>query len=92
MKPAPSLHRPILSAGVRYRWDELRQQHQLVFPEGLLVLNESAAAVVRLCDGRSTEQMIAALRAEVQGSDPSKDALELLETLAKKGRLRDGDS
>ena len=50
--------RPQLAPGVRYRWDEMREQHQLLFPEGLLVLNESGAAIVRLCDGRTTDQMI----------------------------------
>jgi coenzyme PQQ biosynthesis protein PqqD len=92
MKPASFLHRPVLAPGVRYRWDEVRRQHQLVFPEGLLVLNDSAAAVVRLCDGRSTQQLIRTLRAQVIGSDPSQDVQELLDRLAQKGLLRDGDS
>ena len=50
----------MLARHVRYRWDELRQQHQLVFPEGVLVLNESGSAIVRCCDGRSLEELIAA--------------------------------
>ena len=33
-------------------WDEVRRQHQIVFPEGLLVLNPSGAAIARRCDGR----------------------------------------
>ena len=46
------MNRPTLASHVRYRWDAVRDQHQLVFPEGVLVLNESAAALAALCDGR----------------------------------------
>ena len=53
--------RPVLSRHARFRWDELRQQHQIVFPEGVLVLNETGAAIVRLCDGRPISDVIAAL-------------------------------
>ncbi len=86
--PCP-IRRPVLARGTRYRWDELRRQHQLVFPEGVLVLNETASAVVRLCDGRPTEELIAALEGEFPGSRPAGDVAEFLERLARKGLLRD---
>ena len=86
------LNRAVLAPGARYRWDEVRQEHQIVFPEGVLVLNESAAAIVRLCDGRSTEELIGALREQIGDIDPSRDVHDLLNRLAKKGVLRDGDS
>lgn len=86
------MHRPVLAPGARFRWDDVRQEHQIVFPEGVLVLNESAAAIVRLCDGRSTEELIGALREQINDVDPSQDVHELLNRLAKKGVLRDGDS
>ena len=92
MKSESPLHFPVFAPGVRYRWDEVRQQHQIVFPEGVLVLNESAAAIVRLCDGRSTEDVIGALREQTGDADPSPDVHEFLDRLAKKGLLRDGDS
>jgi len=53
------IHRPVLTSLARYRWDKLRKQHQIVFPEGVLVLNESGAAIVQHCDGRSTDELIA---------------------------------
>ena len=89
MSPPPPIRRPVLARGTRYRWDELRRQHQVVFPEGVLVLNETGAAVVRLCDGRSTEELVAALEAEFPGSHPAGDVAEFLERLARKGLLRD---
>jgi coenzyme PQQ biosynthesis protein PqqD len=86
--PRP-IRRPVLARGARYRWDGLRRQHQLVFPEGVLVLNETAAAVVRLCDGRSTEELVAALEGEFPGAYPAGDVAEFLQRLARKGLLRD---
>ena len=58
MMHGSQVERPRLAPGVRYRWDQMREQHQLLFPEGLLVLNETGAAIVRLCDGRTTDEMI----------------------------------
>ena len=70
MSEASVVRRPVLAAHTRYRWDKLRDQHQLVFPEGMIVLNDSAAAIVQLCDGRSTDELIAALVAKLKDSDP----------------------
>jgi pyrroloquinoline quinone biosynthesis protein D len=82
---------PVLAPHARYRWDPLRQQHQIVFPEGLLVLNPSAAAIVRLCDGRSLAELLAALRAEF-GSSPEADVGDFLRRLGEKGLVRDAGS
>ncbi|MBP90355.1 MAG: pyrroloquinoline quinone biosynthesis peptide chaperone PqqD [Planctomycetaceae bacterium] len=92
MKPTHSINRPRLAPGARYHWDEVRQQHQIVFPEGVLILNESAAAIVRLCDGRSTEDVISVLQAQTGEADLSGDVHELLDRLAQKGLLRDSQS
>ena len=42
--------RPCLAPGVRLFWDEVRQQSFLLFPEGTLVLNTTALAILELCD------------------------------------------
>jgi coenzyme PQQ biosynthesis protein PqqD len=81
--------RPVLSVGTRYRWDKIREQHQLVFPEGMMVLNDSGTAIVGLCDGRSTSDLIATLKGTYPGSDPTDDVHEFLRQLADKGLLRD---
>ena len=84
--------RPQLAPGVRYRWDEIRQQHQLLFPEGVLVLNESGAAIVRLCDGRTIDELMVELKDQVSDGDPGEDVHEFLARLSGKGLLRDGNS
>lgn len=88
MKPE-NVRRPLLVRHARYRWDALRGQHQLVFPEGILVLNQSGAAIVQLCDGRSLPDLIAALAEQFAGDLATREVDEFLQRLAKKGLLRD---
>jgi pyrroloquinoline quinone biosynthesis protein D len=83
------IRRPVLARHARYRWDPIRKQHQLVFPEGVLVMNDSGAAIVQLCDGRSIEDIIAALKDQFGEGDPAADVHAFLNRLAGKGLLRD---
>lgn len=85
------IRRPLLAAHARYRWDGVRGQHQLVYAEGVLVLNSTAAAIVQLCDGRSCESLVATLEQEVDNNDVKQDVNEFLRRLADKGLLRDAD-
>ena len=89
MNVPSSVARPVLARGVRYRWDPLRQQHQLVFPEGMLVLNETGVAILRLCDGRSAEEIFDELTQCFSGVDLRGDLHEFLNRLLQRGLIRD---
>ncbi|MPZ83865.1 MAG: pyrroloquinoline quinone biosynthesis peptide chaperone PqqD [Actinophytocola sp.] len=52
--------KPRLRRGVRLTFDKTRDTHVLLFPEGVLVPNATAAAVLELCDGSSDVTEIAA--------------------------------
>ncbi len=86
------LNRPVLTRHARYRWDDVRREHHVVFPEGVLVLNETAAAILKLCDGRSKVDLIAAVAEQVPGESSAADVHAFLDRLAKKGLLCDADS
>jgi pyrroloquinoline quinone biosynthesis protein D len=62
-----------------------------VFPEGMLVLNPSAAAIVQLCDGRSREDLFAEISRSHTAATQT-EVWDFLDTLAGKGLLRDGDA
>ena len=79
---------PLLAPFARYRWDAVREQHQLVFPEGLLKLNETGAAIVRLCDGRSLGEVIAELSGQFEACRKD-EVYAFLQTLSQRGLLRD---
>lgn len=87
IEPDPK-SRPLLVPHARYRWDAIRSQHQIVFPEGLLVLNETAAAILRLLDGRSVEEVLAALEATFDGGVERSDVSAFISELTGKGLLR----
>jgi pyrroloquinoline quinone biosynthesis protein D len=89
MNKLATIRRPILAPHARYRWDALRNQHQVVFPESALVLNETGAAILKLCDGRTIEELISALEAECGRCDLTEDVIEFLQSLAEGGLLRD---
>ncbi|MEE1788234.1 pyrroloquinoline quinone biosynthesis protein PqqE [Streptomyces sp. SP17BM10] len=68
---------PGLRAGVRLVHDPARGRSALLHPEGVLLLNDTAAAVLRHCDGRRDERAVtAALTEEYDGVDGAQvDAL-----------------
>jgi pyrroloquinoline quinone biosynthesis protein D len=54
---------PKLAPHVRLRFDAARNQHVLLSPETVAVLNGTSADILRLCDGqRSVAAIIAELR------------------------------
>ena len=75
--------RPRLASKARLRHDRIANADMLLYPEHGLVLNASAAAIVRALDGRSVAEIAAALAA------PVGDVLELLTTLAARGLVRE---
>ena len=84
--------RPRMARGVRLFWDEVRQQHLLLFPEGLLVLNGTAFAVLELCDGRRTvSEMVTILTAQHSSAKVEKDVYYLLSRIAQRGLLEDSN-
>ena len=82
--------RPRLVTGARLRYDEVREEHVLLIPEGVVRLNPTAAEVLELCDGeRSLEEIAGALSARYSGADVTDDVRGLLEGLGERGLVVD---
>jgi len=78
--------RPRLVTGARLRYDEVREEHVLLIPEGAVRLNPTAAEVLSLCDGeRSLDEITGALSARYEGADVGDDVRELVEAMAQQG-------
>ena len=90
MTDALHLRQPRLVAFARYRWDKVREQHQIVYPEGVLVLNETGAQTVKLLDGRPIEELIDELTKRFDDADVGPDVREFLAGLFDHGLLRNG--
>ena len=82
--------RPRLVTGARLRYDEVREEHLLLVPEGAVRLNPTAAEVLALCDGeRSLEDIARVLSERYDGSDVGDDVRELVDAMTRKGLLVD---
>lgn len=75
--------RPVLARKAKLRVDPSSGDTLLLYPESGLALNESAAAIVRLCDGRAASEIAAELGA------PIADVLGLLEALFERGLVKE---
>ena len=84
------LVRPGLAVGCRLHWDRVRKQRVLLFPEGALTLNQTAATVLELCDGqRDIDEIATILSERYAGADVRDDVVELLTAIAAKGFVVD---
>ena len=82
--------RPRLVTGARLRYDEVREEHLLLIPEGAVQLNPTAAEVLELCDGeRSLDDIVGALAARYEGADLRDDVVGLVDAMAQKGLVVD---
>ncbi len=87
------MNRPKLATGVRLHRDKVRDQDVLLFPEGALVLNETAVEVLQLCDGERTLDDVAAVLSErYEGADVKDDVSELLDGIGERGLVVDADA
>ncbi|WP_341212813.1 pyrroloquinoline quinone biosynthesis peptide chaperone PqqD [uncultured Limimaricola sp.] len=90
-----SLHaqsRPALPRFVKLRFDRARGIWVLLAPERVLVPDETAVEVLKLCDGVATLGEIAATLARIYDAPEAailSDICTMLDDLAAKGFLRD---
>jgi pyrroloquinoline quinone biosynthesis protein D len=84
------VNRPRLVVGARLQYDDVREEHLLLVPEGAVRLNETAAHVLELCDGeRSLEDIAAALSERYAGADVTDDVRELVDGMSERGLVVD---
>jgi coenzyme PQQ biosynthesis protein PqqD len=82
--------RPRLATGARLQYDEVREEHLLLVPEGAVRLNATAAEVLELCDGeRSLDDIVGALVERYDGADLDADVRGLVQAMAAKGLVVD---
>jgi pyrroloquinoline quinone biosynthesis protein D len=76
--------------GARLQYDDVREEHLLLIPEGAVRLNQTAAEVLELCDGeRSLDEIVGVLSARYDGSDLRDDVRGLVDAMADRGLVVD---
>ena len=75
---------PRVSKRFRLQWEEAQQAWVLLYPEGMVKLNQSAGEILRRCDGvRSVIEVVADLEQAFATTGLEADVLAFLE-LARK--------
>jgi len=70
----------------RLQWEDVQQKHVILYPEGMVELNESSAEILQLCDGsRNTNQIVAELEEMFSTSNLKDDINSFLEVALKNG-------
>ena len=84
--------RPRLVARARLKFDPIEKQEMLLFPEAALALNETGAAIVRLCDGaRSINEIVDQLSKKYDKADRDallREVMDFLATIRARGLLQ----
>ncbi len=58
--PIRAESRPALDRRFRLQWEAAQSAHVLLYPEGMIKLNQSAGEILKRCDGRATVAEITA--------------------------------
>ena len=73
--------RPRLAKGVRLQIDSTTGKSVLLYPEGIVELNENAHEILSRCNGRTLGEIVGELAKEYE-ADPGALAADVRETLA----------
>jgi pyrroloquinoline quinone biosynthesis protein D len=74
----------------RLDYDSVRQRPVLLYPEGAVLLNDTGAAILELCNGSRTVSQIVTILTERYQSDVSADVTEYLDQMADRELVRAG--
>ena len=81
--------KPALVPGYRFQWEPVQDCHVLLYPEGMVQLNGTAAAILAFCDGeRSVLRVIADLENEYEAENLREDVVSFLNEAVERGWVR----
>lgn len=81
--------KPQLALGYRLQWEPVQENHVLLYPEGMVKLNESAAAILAKCTGELTiEALTQQLENEYETEGLLPDVVALVDEAANRGWVR----
>ena len=75
---------PSVARHFRLQWEEAQDAWVLLYPEGMVKLNQSAGEIMRRCDGvRSVRDIVLDLESAFNANDLTNDVLAFLDTACK---------
>jgi pyrroloquinoline quinone biosynthesis protein D len=71
---------PRIGHGFRLQWEEAQSCFVLLYPEGMVKLNQSAGEILKRCDGaRSAAEIVADLEAAFSTTGLERDVLSFMD-------------
>lgn len=81
--------RPVINPLYMFRWEEQEQAYLLLYPEGIVKLNDSAGHIMKHCNGeRAVSEVIDVLEQEFNHEGLSGDVFKFMEVAHAKGWIR----
>ena len=71
-----------------FRWEEPQQAHVLLYPEGVVKVNETGAAILKLCNGINTVAEVISELNDKYTTDVTDSINKFLEVAHAKGWIR----
>lgn len=73
----------------RLQWEEAQQKDVILYPEGMVELNQSSAEILKLCDGtRTIEQIVADLEQKFSTTGLKDDINQFLDAALHHGWIK----
>jgi len=79
---------PVVWRLARLDFDPVRQQRVLLYPEGVVLLNDTGGAILELCDGHRSVADVAAILQERYHRDVTADVIDYLSQLLERDLVR----
>jgi pyrroloquinoline quinone biosynthesis protein D len=81
--------KPLLNRRFRMQYEPAQEAHVLLYPEGMVRLNQSAAEILKRCDGNATvDEIIAQLETAFNTTGLRDDVLGMLSHAQEKDWIR----
>jgi len=73
----------------RLQWEEAQQKDVILYPEGMVELNQSSAEILKLCDGsRTASQIVSTLEEKFSTTGLTNDINSFLEIALQNGWIQ----
>ncbi|MDI1276448.1 pyrroloquinoline quinone biosynthesis peptide chaperone PqqD [Methylobacter sp.] len=73
----------------RLQWEEVQQKDVILYPEGMVELNQSSAEIMKMCDGtRNLAQIVSDLEQKFATTGLINDITAFLEVALKNGWIQ----
>jgi len=78
-----------ISTTHRLQWEEAQQKHVILYPEGMVELNQSSTEILKLCDGtRNLQRIVLDLEQKFETTGLANDVREFIEIALENGWIR----